>query len=104
MTARLMALGKELAGFMALAQREHDRPLPDRLPGYPVPMVAKGMHESAPCEFPFAGRQVGYSDLVQPRIARGSLAACRTLRAGRPKSDRLLAKQSMLPRRQASSQ
>ncbi len=72
-SARLMALGKEVARFTALAQREHDAALPDGLPGHPLPPAPKSPQESVPCEFPFAGRHVGYSNLVETRIAHGSM-------------------------------
>jgi hypothetical protein len=72
-SARLMAGGKEVARFTALAQRENDLALPDGLPGHPLPLAPKGPQESAPCEFPFAGRHVGYSDLVETRIAHGRM-------------------------------
>ncbi len=72
-SARLMALGKEVARFTALAQRENDLPLPEGLAGHPLPRAPRGPQESDPCEFPFASRHVGYSDLVETRIAHGRI-------------------------------
>jgi hypothetical protein len=72
-SARLMAGGKEVARFTALAQRENDVSIPDCLPGHPLPLAPKSPQESAACVFPFAGRHTGYADLVETRIARGSM-------------------------------
>lgn len=70
-SARLTAGGKEVARFTALAQRENDVALPDRLPGHPLPMAPKGPDDSAAANFPFAGRRAGYADLMEVRVARG---------------------------------
>jgi len=70
-SARLLAEGKEVARFTALAQRENDVAVPAGLPGHPLPMVAQGPQRSPPASFPFAGRHVGYADLVEARVARG---------------------------------
>ncbi len=72
-SARLIAGGKEVARFTALAQRENAVALPDGLPGHPLPVVAQGPDDSAQQHFPFAGRHVGYNDLVEVRVARGEL-------------------------------
>ncbi len=72
-SALLVAAGKEVARFTALAQRENDVPIPDGLPGHPLPLAVKGPDESTPCTFPFAGKHVGYADLVETRIARGRM-------------------------------
>ena len=72
-SARLIAAGKDVARFTALAQRENAVRLPDTLPGHPLPMAPLGADESPECRFPFAGRHVGYSDLVETRIAHGKL-------------------------------
>jgi hypothetical protein len=70
-SARLMAGGKEVARFTALAQRENDVPIPDGLPGHPLPPPPQGPEELPLAVFPFAGRHVGYADLVETRIAHG---------------------------------
>jgi len=72
-SARLMAGGKEVARFTALAQRENDVHIPDGLPGHPLPMASKGPEDSAAAVFPFAGKHVGYADLVETRVAHGRL-------------------------------
>jgi hypothetical protein len=60
-----------MARFTALAQREHDVALPDDLSGHPAPLAPRGPDESPAANFPFAGRHVGYGDLVETRTARG---------------------------------
>ena len=72
-SAQLIANGKEVARFTALAQRESDLPLPQDLPGHPLPMMIKGPEESPIDVFPFAGEHVGYADLVETRVASGQL-------------------------------
>ena len=72
-SARLVASGKEVARFTALAQRENDVPIPDGLPGHPLALAPRGPEESATCTFPFAGKHVGYADLVETRIAHGRM-------------------------------
>jgi Thioesterase-like superfamily len=70
-SARLSAGSKEVARFTALALRENDVALPADLPGHPAPMAPKPPDQSPVATFPFAGRHVGYSDLVETRVARG---------------------------------
>jgi hypothetical protein len=70
-SAQLIAGGKEVARFTALAQRENDVALPDPLPGHPLPMAPKGPLDCPEARFPFAGRRVGYADLMEARVARG---------------------------------
>ncbi len=72
-SAQIRAGGKEVARFTALAQRENEVPLPDGLPGHPLPMAPRTPEESATCTFPFAGKHVGYADLVETRIAQGHM-------------------------------
>ena len=72
-SARLMAAGKEVARFTALAQRENDVPIPEGLPDHPLPMAPQSPQDSPPCRFPFSGKHLGYADLVETRIAQGSL-------------------------------
>jgi hypothetical protein len=72
-SARLMAGAKEVARFTALVQRENELGIPEGLPGHPLPLAPKTPEESVPCFFPFAGKHVGYADLVETRIARGRM-------------------------------
>ena len=72
-SAQLLAAGKEVARFTALAQREADIRLPDSLPGHPAPMASRGPHESPDAPFPFNSPQrLGYGDLVETRLAHGA--------------------------------
>lgn len=70
-SAHLMAGDKDVARFTALAQRETPLELPRELAGHPLPMAPLAPDESPAADFPFAGRQVGYADLVETRLARG---------------------------------
>ena len=70
-SARLVADGREVARFTALMQREHDVALPAGTAGHPLPLAPRPPAESPPCRFPFAGRAVGYGDLVETRLAEG---------------------------------
>ena len=70
-SARLNVDDKEVAHVTALAQRENDVKLPDGLPGHPLPRAPRGPDDSPAAIFPFAGKHVGYADLVDTRVARG---------------------------------
>ncbi len=72
-SAQLVAQGKEVGVFTALAQRENDFAVPDGLAGHPLPQAPKSPEDSPVVHFPFAGRHVGYSDLVETRAARGEI-------------------------------
>jgi hypothetical protein len=72
-SAHLMCGNKDIARFTALAQREASTPLPETLPGHPLPLLTPGPDEAPPAQFPFAGRHVGYADLVETRTARGRM-------------------------------
>ena len=61
---------KEFARFTALVQRENPLPLPEPTAGQ-EPEVPPVPEDSPTCTFPFAGRHVGYGDLVETRLARG---------------------------------
>ena len=71
-SARLLAGGKEVARFTALAQRETEVALPEGLPGHPLPAPPSEPENSPPAVFAFSGRRLGYSDLVETRLAHGS--------------------------------
>lgn len=70
-SARVMAGEKEVARFTALAQRENDVQIPDGLPGHPLPPAPQGPQNLHEAVFPFAGKHVGYADLVETRVAHG---------------------------------
>lgn len=70
-SAHLLAGDKEVARFTALVQRETPTELPAELPGHPLPMAPLTPEASPPGNFPFAGRQLGYADLVETRLAQG---------------------------------
>jgi hypothetical protein len=72
-SAHLMSGSKETARFTALAQRENEFAVPLGIPGHPLPTMTPSPEESAPAQFPFAGKQVGYADLVETRAARGKI-------------------------------
>lgn len=74
-SARLQGGGKEVARFTALMQREVEQPVPPGTPGHPLPVAPKPPAESQPVMMPFAGRQRGYGDLVENRIASGRFFA-----------------------------
>ena len=70
-SARLLSGVKEVARLTALVQRESALALPDDLPVHAEAMPPPGPDQSPSATFPFAGRHVGYSDLVETRLARG---------------------------------
>lgn len=75
-SARLTAQGKEVARFTVLAQRENDLPLPENLPGHPLPTAAHPPESCGPAVFPFASsRRVGYANLVETRLVHGRFFA-----------------------------
>jgi hypothetical protein len=72
-SAHLMAEHKDVGRFTALVQRETTVVLPESLQGHPPPKAPRGPEESPLGQFPFAGRHLGYSDLVEVRVAQGKL-------------------------------
>ena len=72
-SARLIVDDKEVGHVTALAQRENDVKLPDDLPGHPLPYAPQTPDDSPAAIFPFAGKHVGYADLVDTRAARGNI-------------------------------
>lgn len=74
-SAHLIAGDKEVARFTALAQRENGMPVPEGLPGHPLPVFPIGPEESPAATFPFASAHVGYADLVEARVASGRFFA-----------------------------
>jgi hypothetical protein len=67
------AQGKEVARGTALVQRETPLALPEGLPGHPLPKAPRAPGDSPLGQFPFASKDPGYSDLVESRIAAGSM-------------------------------
>ncbi len=72
-SARLVAGNKDVARFTALAQREAPVELPPGLPGHPLPGAPLAPESAPEGRFPFAGRELGYADLMETRVARGTL-------------------------------
>jgi hypothetical protein len=72
-SAHLMAGSKDVARFTALVQRESPVDLPEGLPGHPLPAAPRAPEASPVGEFPFKGRELGYADLMETRIAQGTL-------------------------------
>lgn len=70
-SARLVAGGKEVARFTALMQREDAVPVPEGTPGHPLPQAPRPPEACEAVVMPFAGRQIGYGDLVENRVAEG---------------------------------
>jgi hypothetical protein len=68
----LTAEGKEIARFTALAQREQELPVPENTPGHPLPAASKPPADSTPAKMGLVV-EFGYRDLVENRVARGSL-------------------------------
>lgn len=70
-SARMIAGGKDVARFTAVAQREAALDIPADLPGHPLPQAPQSVVQSAPAPFLFASKATGYHDLIEGRIAEG---------------------------------
>lgn len=70
-SARLVAAGKEVARFTAVAQQIAAVPIPSNLPGHPLPSPPRASADSPPATFPYSGVHPSYFDLVALRSARG---------------------------------
>ena len=70
-SARLMAGGKDVARFTAVAQREAALAIPQDLPGHPLPQAPLPVAQSQVDEFLFSSKTTGYHDLIEGRIAQG---------------------------------
>jgi Thioesterase-like superfamily len=74
-SATLSAADKVVARFTALVQRESEVALPASFPpdppGHVPPVRPQPPDTSVPGTFPFAGKHVGYGDLVETRVASG---------------------------------
>ena len=73
-SGELLARGKVVLRFTALAQRENSVDLPAGLPGHPWPSAQRSPEMSELTQMPFAkdGHR-GYSDLIENRAARGTI-------------------------------
>ncbi len=69
--ARLLAAGKEVGRFTALAQREAPTPVPAGTPGHPLPAAPRAPAECPEVVMPFGTGRVGYPDLVENRLVEG---------------------------------
>lgn len=72
-SAVALADGKELIRATALFQREGEVGIPPGLPGHPLPLAPKTPADSPVQRFPFALGEIGYPDLVETRIADGTM-------------------------------
>jgi hypothetical protein len=72
-SAVLSAMGKDVARCTALVQREAALELPDGLAGHPLPKAPRPPEDSPAGQFPFASKDPGYSDLVETRVAEGTM-------------------------------
>ena len=72
-SGELRAGGKTVLRFTALAQRENPIDLPTPLPGHPWPQAPLSPAEAPVVNMPFAGRHVGYTDLIENRQAHGQI-------------------------------
>ena len=64
---------KVLGRFTALLQRETPLSLPSGLAGHPLPQLLPSPDDATFERLPFSGKQTGYGDLVETRVARGTL-------------------------------
>ncbi len=70
-SARMMAGGKDVARFTAVAQREAGLEIPAELAGHPLPQAPLSLAQSPPAPFLFASETTGYHELIEGRIAQG---------------------------------
>jgi hypothetical protein len=70
-SARLIAGGKDVARFTAVAQRESALDVPPDLAGHPLPHAPRPVEDSPAAKFPFNSKVTGYQDLIESRIAEG---------------------------------
>ncbi|MFM2120240.1 MAG: hypothetical protein RL722_1708 [Pseudomonadota bacterium] len=73
--ASLLAEGKEVVRLTALVQREIELELPAGLDNQPGSMPPRVPALCEPGLMPFAGRQIGYGNLVENRMAAGRMFA-----------------------------
>ena len=70
-SASAWADGKELIRATAVFQREESVPLPEALPGHPLPQAVQTPQQSPAQRMGFHQDRVGYPDLVETRTAQG---------------------------------
>lgn len=70
-SARLIAGGKDVARFTAVAQREGNLEIAAGLPGHPLPQAPRAVEDSREARFPFSTKVTGYQDLLENRVAEG---------------------------------
>jgi len=70
-SGRLTAEGKEIARFSALAQREEETPIPEKLLGHPPPAAPKPPGACPAVTMTFDDGTLGYGHLVENRLAAG---------------------------------
>jgi hypothetical protein len=70
-SARLIAGGKDVARFTAVAQRAGELLVPADLPGHPLPQAPRAVEDSPAQRFPWTIKQIGYHDLIESRVAEG---------------------------------
>jgi hypothetical protein len=70
-SGRLIARDKDIARFTALVQREEDLPVPAGTPGHPPPHAPRSWRDSPVVTMAFDGRDFGYAELVENRLAEG---------------------------------
>lgn len=74
-SASAWADGKELIRATAVFQREEVVPLPETLPGHPLPQAVQAHQHSPVQRMGFHQDRVGYPDLVENRAAQGRMFA-----------------------------
>jgi len=73
-SGRLIAQGKEIARFTALAQREEAVPIPEGTPGHPPPQAPKPWRQSPAATMAVISTHAfGYAELVENRVAEGTM-------------------------------
>ena len=70
-SARMIAGGKDVARFTAVAQRTAQLELPADLPGHPLPQAPQSVEASPPGPFKFSSKATGYHNLIEGRTAAG---------------------------------
>jgi hypothetical protein len=68
---KLVADGKDIALFTALAQREQELSVPEGTPGHPLPLAPKNVQDSKPSTMAINSEMFGYAQLVENRLAEG---------------------------------
>jgi len=70
-SGQMLAGGKPVALFTAVAQAEADLPIPDATPGHPPPHAPRAFEDSTPAPMGFSGN-FGYAKLMETRVASGA--------------------------------